>query len=47
MSKAAVARQLGVSERTVYRWIAAGHLDREVDEGDGGVRAEASAALEA
>ena len=33
MSKAAVARRLGISERTVYRWIAAGHLDREVDEG--------------
>ena len=33
MGKVAVARQLGISERTVYRWIAAGHLDREVDEG--------------
>ena len=32
MSKAAVARKLGISERTVYRWIAAGQLDREVDE---------------
>ena len=33
MSKAAVARRLGISERTVYRWIAAGQLDGEVDEG--------------
>ena len=33
MSKAAVARRLGISERTVYRWIAAGQLEREVDEG--------------
>ncbi len=24
---------LGVSERTVYRWVAVGQLDREVDEG--------------
>ena len=32
MSKAAVARKLGISERTVYRWIAAGQVDREVDE---------------
>ncbi len=36
MSKAAVARKLGISERTVYRWIAAGQLDREL--GDGSVR---------
>ncbi len=33
LSKAAVARHCGVSERTVYRWIAAGQLDREVDDG--------------
>ncbi len=33
MSKAAVVRRLGISERTVYRWTAAGQLDREVDEG--------------
>ncbi len=33
MSRAAVARRLGISERTVYRWIAAGQLDREMDEG--------------
>ena len=32
LSKAAVARRYGVSERTVYRWIAAGQLDRELDE---------------
>ena len=32
LSKAAVARRVGVSERTVHRWIAAGQLDRELDE---------------
>ena len=32
MSKAAVARRQGISERTVYRWIAAGQLDRELDD---------------
>ena len=32
LSKAAVARLAGVSERTVYRWIAAGQLDRNLDE---------------
>ena len=32
MSKAAVARLAGVSRRTVHRWIAAGQLDRELDE---------------
>ena len=31
LSKAAVARWVGVSERTVHRWIAAGQLDRELD----------------
>ena len=31
LSKAAVVRPCGVSERTVHRWIAAGQLDREVD----------------
>lgn len=30
-SQAALARQLGSSGRTVYRWIQAGELDREVD----------------
>ena len=34
MSKAGVARKLGISERTVYRWIEAGQLDRELDDGD-------------
>ncbi len=38
MSKAAVARRLGISERTVHRWIAAGQLDREVDAGLVGYR---------
>lgn len=32
LSKAEVARELGVSRRTVYHWIAAGQLDRELDE---------------
>ena len=27
-NKAAIARQVGVSRRTVYRWIASGQLDR-------------------
>ena len=31
MSKAAIARQVGVSRRTVYRWIASDQLDRELD----------------
>ena len=31
-SKAAVARRLGVSRRTVHRWIASGQLDRELDD---------------
>jgi len=31
MSKAAVARKFGVSERTVYRWIESGQLDRALD----------------
>ena len=47
MSKAAVARQLGISERTVYRWIAAGTPGPGGGRGGGGVRAEASAAFEA
>ncbi len=33
VSKAAIARQLGISRRTVYRWIASGQLDRELDDG--------------
>ena len=28
MPKAAIARHLGVSRRTVYNWIEAGELDR-------------------
>jgi transposase len=32
LSKAEIARQLGVARRTVYHWIAAGQLDRELDE---------------
>ena len=31
LSKAAIARRAGVSERTLYRWIASGQLDRELD----------------
>ena len=31
MSKAAIARQLGISRRTVYHLIATGQLDREMD----------------
>jgi transposase len=32
LSKAEIARELGVSRRTVYHWIATGQLDRELDE---------------
>ena len=32
MTKAAIARELGVDRRTVYRWIEAGDLDRDCDE---------------
>jgi transposase len=32
LSKAEVAREFGVSRRTVYYWIATGQLDRELDE---------------
>ncbi len=31
-SKAEMARRLGVSRRTVHRWIASGRLDRELDD---------------
>ena len=31
LSKAAIARRAEVSERTLYRWIASGQLDRELD----------------
>ena len=47
MSKAVIARQVGINPRTVYRWIAAGQLDRELDDGGSQVRTEAFAALEA
>ena len=32
MNKAAIARDLGISRRTVYHWIETGQLDRELDE---------------
>lgn len=32
MSKAAIARRLGIHERTIRRWIQAGELDRDLDE---------------
>ena len=32
MSKAAIARQVGASRRTVYRWIASGQPHRELDD---------------
>lgn len=32
LSKAAIARQLGLSERTIHRWIANGELERDLDE---------------
>ena len=31
MSKAAIARHLGISRRTVYNWIEAEELDRDAD----------------
>jgi transposase len=32
LSKAEIARELGVARRTVYHWIASGQLERELDE---------------
>jgi transposase-like protein len=32
LSKAEVARELGVSRRTVYHWIETGQLDRDLDQ---------------
>jgi transposase len=32
LSKAELARQLGVSRRTIYHWIASGQLDRKLDD---------------
>ena len=31
LSKAEIARELGVARRTVYHWIATGQLERELD----------------
>ena len=33
VGKAAIARRLGIRRRTVYRWVASGQLDRELDDG--------------
>ena len=32
MTKAAMARHVGVSHDTIYRWIATGQLDRDLDD---------------
>jgi len=32
LSKAEIARELGVARRTVYHWIATGQLERELDD---------------
>lgn len=32
MTKAAIARDVGVSRDTIYRWIATGQLNRDLDE---------------
>ncbi len=32
LTKTAIARELGISRRTVYHWIRTGQLDRELDE---------------
>jgi transposase len=32
LSKAAITRELGISERTIRRWVAAGELDRDLGE---------------
>jgi transposase len=34
LSKAAIARQVGVNRRTINRWIAEGQLDRDVETGE-------------
>ena len=47
MNKAVIARDLGVSRRTVYHWIETGQLDRELDEERARVRSEMSDAVEA
>lgn len=32
LSKSAIARELGISRRTISRWVAAGELDRDMDQ---------------
>ena len=32
LSKAEIARELGVARRTIYHWIATGQLERELDD---------------
>jgi DNA-binding transcriptional regulator LsrR (DeoR family) len=32
LSKAAIAELLGINRRTISRWIAAGELDRDLEE---------------
>ena len=32
LSKAAIARRLGISERTIRRWISEGALDQPIDQ---------------
>ena len=32
LTETAIARELGISRRTVYHWIKTGQLDRELDE---------------
>jgi hypothetical protein len=38
LSKSAIARQLGVSRRSVYHWLATGQLDRDLTGGGPRVR---------
>ena len=47
MSKAALARYLGISRRTVYNWIEAGELGQDADKQGGQVGAETAATIEA
>ena len=47
MTKAAIARQVGVSRDTIYRWIRTGQLDRGSGRGSREVWAEAAGAFEA
>ena len=41
LSKAEVARELGVSRRTVYHWIETGQLDRDLDQASRNIAADA------